>query len=111
MRILILITLLFASVVGSFADTLHASAPDHTCVYHQMDQDDNVDNGPCHSEQNQNHDDNNTCDDCYCVHSHSIATTAMTTKTPLNVNKQNIIALADHHHSIDISGPKRPPRL
>ena len=106
MRIFILIALLFAFTAGSFADMAHASAGDDTCAHHQMDQDDSVDNEPCHSEQDQTQ-----CDDCCCIHSHSIATTATPTKTPLNVNKQNIIASADHHNSIDLSGLKRPPRL
>ena len=88
----------------------HASAGDHACSHHQMDHDDNVDNEPCHSEQDQSHDENG-CDDCCCVHSHSMATSVTPTKTPLTVNKQNIIASADHHTSIDLSGLKRPPRL
>lgn len=110
MRVLILIALLFAFTAGGFVDMAHAAAPDHACAHHQMDQDDSADNEPCHSEQDQNHD-QNACDDCCCIHSHSLATTATPTKTPLNVNKQNIIASADHHNSIDLSGLKRPPRL
>ncbi len=110
MRFLILIALLSAFTAGSFADMAHAHASNHACAHHQMDQDDSADNEPCHSEQDQSHDEN-ACDDCCCVHSHSIATSAAPTKTPLSVSKQNIIVSADHHHSIDISGLKRPPRL
>ena len=84
----------------------HASAPDHTCAHHQMDQDDSVDNEPCHSEQDQSQ-----CDDCCCIHSHVMATTVTPTKTALNVNKQNVIATVVDHYSADLSSLKRPPRL
>ena len=110
MRILILITLLFAFTAGGFADMAHASAPGHTCAHHQMDQDDSVGNEPCHSEKDQSHDEN-ACDDCCCAHSHSIATSATPTKTALDVSKQNIIASTEHHYSAELSGLKRPPRL
>lgn len=88
----------------------YASAADHACVHHQMDQDDNLDNEPCHSEQDQSHD-NNACDDCCCVHSHSMATSATPTQTALDVSKQNIIASTEHHYSAELSGLKRPPRI
>ena len=110
MRFLILIALLFAFTAGSYVDMAHAATPDHTCVHHQMDQDDNADNEPCHSEQDQSHDDN-ACDDCCCVHSHSMATSATPTKMALDVNKQNIIASLDSYYSTELSGLKRPPRL
>ncbi len=110
MRIFILITLLFAFTAGGFADMAHASAPDHACVHHQMDQDNSVDNESCHSEQDQSHDEN-ACDDCCCVHSHSMATSATSTKTALDMSKQNIIASTGNHYSAELSGLKRPPRL
>ena len=110
MRILILIALLFAFTAGGFADMAHASAPDHTCAHHQMNQDDSVDNESCHSEQDQNHDEN-ACDDCCCVHSHSMVTSVAPTKTALDVSKQNIIASTEHHYSAELSGLKRPPRI
>ena len=106
MRILILIALLFSFTAGGFADMAHASAPDHTCAHHQMDQDDSVDNEPCHSEQDQSQ-----CDDCCCIHSHSMATSVAPAKMALNVSKQNVIASAEHHYSAELSGLKRPPRL
>ena len=106
MRILILIALLFAITAGGFADMAHASAPDHTCAHHQMGQDDSVDNEPCHSEKDQSQ-----CDDCCCVHSHSMATSITPTKAALDVRKQNIITSTEHHYSTDLSGLKRPPRL
>lgn len=88
----------------------HASAPDHTFGNYQMDQDNSVDNEPCHSEQDQSHDEN-ACDDCCCVHSHVMATSVTPTKTALNVNQQNVIATVVDHYSADLSGLKRPPRL
>lgn len=105
----------FALVILSFlvvglSETVHATMPDHACSHHQMDHDDHADNEPCHSEYDQSHDENG-CDDCCCVHSHSMATSPVPLKTALDVNKQNIIVSADHHRSIDISGLKRPPRL
>ena len=106
MRVLILIALLFAFTAGSFADMAHAAAPDHTCAHHQMDQDDSADNEPCHSEQDQSQ-----CDDCCCVHSHSMATSVTQTKTPHATKQQNIIASLDSHYSAELSGLKRPPRL
>jgi len=117
MRIFLLIALLFAFIAGSFAGVAHASAENHTCAQHQID---NIDNTPCHSEQDQNHDesacddcccDESACDDCCCVHSHSMATSANPTKTTLAVSKQNIIASSDHYYSTEISSLKRPPRL
>lgn len=106
MRIFILIALLFAFTAGGFADMAHASAPDHTCVHHQMDQDNNVDNEPCHSEQ-----DHGQCDNCCCMHSHLMAASSTLIKTALNIEGQNIIASADDHYSAELSGIKRPPRL
>lgn len=108
MRILILIACLFSFTAGGFADMAHAAAPDHVCVHHQMDQDNdnNADAEPCHSEQGQAQ-----CDDCCCVHSHSMATTITPAKTSLGVYKQIIIVSADDHYSAELSGLKRPPRL
>jgi len=110
MRILILIALLFAFTVESFADLAHAYAPDHACAHHQIDHDDHVDNEPCHSEQDQSHDENG-CDDCCCVHSHSMATSVTPTKTPHATKQQNVIASLDNYYSTELSGLKRPPRL
>ncbi len=107
MRILILIVLLFAFTAGSFAGVAHAYAENNAYSQHQVD---NVDNTPCHSEQDQNHDES-ACDDCCCVHSHSMATSTNPTKTTLAVSKQNIIASSDHYYSTEISSLKRPPRL
>ena len=106
MRVLILIALLFAFTAGSYADMAHAAAPDHDCAHHQLDHDDNADNEPCHSEQDQSQ-----CDDCCCVHSHSMATSVIPTKTPLTTKQRNIIASLDDHYSAELSGLKRPPRL
>lgn len=106
MRILILIALLFAFTAGSYVDMAHAHAADHTCEHHQMDHDDHVDNEPCHSEGDQNQ-----CDDCCCVHSHSMATSVTPTKTPHATKQQNIIASLDGYYSAELSGLKRPPRL
>lgn len=106
MRVLILIALLFAFTAGSYVDMAYASAGDHVCAHHQMDQDDGADSEPCHSEQDQSQ-----CDDCCCVHSHSMATSMTPTKTLLRVDKQNIIAFADRYYSTHLSGLKRPPRL
>lgn len=106
MRVLILIALLFAFTAGGFDDMAHAAAPDHVCTHHQMDQDNNADHEPCHSEQDQGQ-----CDDCCCVHSHSMATSVTPTKTPYATKQQNIIASLDDHYSVELSGLKRPPRL
>ena len=106
MRILILIALLFAFTAGGFADMAYASAPDHTCAHHQMDQDDNVDNEPCHSEQDQSQ-----CDDCCCVHSHSMATSTTPVKMALNASKQSAVTSIDQNDSAFVLGLKRPPRI
>lgn len=110
MRILILIALLFAFTAGSFADMAHAAADNHACAQHQVDQNDSIDNEPCHSGQDQNHSDN-TCDNCCCVHSHSMTTPTTPAKTTLDVSKQDVIASTDHHYSALVLGLKRPPRL
>lgn len=106
MRVLILIALLFTFVVGGFSDAVHAAAQDHTCMHHQLDQDDSTENEPCHSEQDQSQ-----CDDCCCIHSHSMAAVNTSARMPLNVTKHTIIALADNPYSVDLSGLRRPPRL
>ena len=106
MRILILIALLFAFTAGSFADMAHASAQEHACAHHQVDQNDNKDNEPCHSEQDQSQ-----CEDCCCIHFHSMATSVIQTKTPPNVRQQHIIVSLGNFNSADLSGLKRPPRL
>ena len=106
MRVLILIALLFSFTVGGFADMAHASAGDHTCAHHQMDHDDSEENEPCHSEQDQSQ-----CDDCCCVHSHSMTTLVTPTKGLSATKKQNIITFADNYYSAHLSGLKRPPRL
>ena len=110
MRFLVVIILLASFSVGSIADMAHAAALDHVCVHHQMNQDDSANKEPCHSEQDQSHDENG-CDDCCCAHSHSMATSNAPVKTPLTVNRQYIAALADHHYSAELSGLRRPPRL
>jgi hypothetical protein len=113
MRIALLIALLFTFTSGSFADLAHASAADHNCAHHQMDHNDGVDNAsnePCHSEQDQSQNEN-ACDDCCCVHSHSMATSVTPSKTVMDVSKQDVIVSADHHYSAEISGLKRPPRF
>ena len=84
----------------------HAAAPDHACAHHQLDHDDNVDNEPCHSEQDQSQ-----CDDCCCVHFHSMATSVTPIKTPPTIRQRNIIVSLDDYYSADLSGLKRPPRL
>lgn len=110
MRILILIALLFAFTAGSFAGMAHAHAADHTCAHHQMDHDDNLDNELCHSEQDQSHD-QNACDDCCCVHSHSMVTSTESIKMVINVSKQSAPISIDQHDSALVAGLKRPPRL
>ena len=106
MRVLILTALLITFSIGSYVDLAHASAGDHTCTHHQIDKDQTTDDEPCHSEQN-----HGQCDDCCCVHSHSMTVTTTPEKVALNVYKQNIITSADHAYSAYISGLKRPPRL
>lgn len=96
-------------VVG-LSETVHATMPDHACSHHQMDHDDHADNEPCHSEYDQSHDENG-CDDCCCVHSHSMAAFNLPLNTPISVQKQNIIASVDNHYSAELSGLRRPPRL
>jgi len=106
MRILVLIALLFTFTVGSFADMAHASTSDHTCVHHQMTQDNNLDNEDCHSDHSQNE-----CDDCCCIHSHSMAALTFQTKILITVERQDIILSAGQHYSAELSGLKRPPRI
>ena len=94
MRIFILIALLFAFTAGSFANMAHASAESHTC----------------HSDQGQNHD-GSACDDCCCVHSHSMATSTTPVKMALNASKQSAVTSIDQNDSDFVLGLKRPPRI
>lgn len=106
MRVLTLIIVLSALMVGGFIDMAHATAPTHACGHLQLQQDNHTDDEPCHSEQEQSH-----CDDCCCVHSHSMATPGIQTKSPPRVTKQSIIVSADNYYSTELSGLKRPPRF
>ena len=106
MRTLVLIALLYAFTAGSYVDMAHASAGDHSCVHHQIDHDDHADSEPCHSEGDQSQ-----CDDCCCVHSHSMAASVTPNKTPPASKQPNIIASLDSYYSTELSGLKRPPRL
>ena len=110
MRILVLIALLFTFLVGSTVEIAYASAPDHACTHYQMDNADSTDDKPCHAEQDQNHE-QNACDDCCCVHAHSMTAPITPAKTAFHVNTQNVIATTDNHYSVELSGLKRPPRL
>lgn len=106
MRVLTLIVVLFALTAGGFIDMAHATTPNQAYAHLQLQQDDHADDKPCHSEQDQNH-----CDDCCCIHSHSMATPEIQTKVPLRVTKQNFIASTDNYYSTEPSSLKRPPRL
>ena len=106
MRILILIALLFAFTAGSYIDIAHASGGDSMCTYHQNDRDVSTDGEPCHSEQEQNQ-----CEDCCCVHSHSMTIFVTPSKTPIGTRKHHIIASLDLYDSAELSRLKRPPRL
>lgn len=110
MRIILLIALLFAFSAGSYVDMAHAHAGNHMHANHQVDHGDNLDNEPCHSNKDHNHDENG-CDGCCCVHSHSMATLVTPNKTPPASKQQNIIASLDSYYSTELSGLKRPPRL
>lgn len=112
MRVLILILMLFTFAVGNFSNTVHAATHNDTCGHHHLDHNVDADHEPCHSEQEQEqgHDENG-CDDCCCVHSHSMAMSVTPTKTPYATKQQNIIASLDDHYSVELSGLKRPPRL
>ena len=106
MRVFILVALLFVFTAGSHANMAHASVGDHICAHHHINQDNSADNEPCHSEQNQNQ-----CDDCCCVHSHSLTTPVISTKIPVTKKQRNIIVSIGNYYSTEISGLKRPPRL
>ena len=106
MRVFVLAILVIVFATSSFVDIAHAAVQDHACVHHQLEQDDSLGNEPCHSEQDQSQ-----CDDCCCVHSHSMATSVTPTKSPSATKQQNIIAFADRYYSAHLSGLKRPPRL
>ena len=110
MRVWIFKLMLFTLVIGNFSDRVYAAAPDHAFAHHQMYHSNAADNESYHSEEGQNQDES-AWDDCDWVHSHLMVNLVTPTKISLNFNKQIIIASADHHHSIDLSGLKRPPRL
>lgn len=104
MRIIILMTLLFAFSVGTVADVAHAAMLDHTCASHQASL---MDNGePCHSEAEQE-----VCSDCSCVHSHNIATYVEAPHTDV-ITSQQYIAYLHGNRVSDVSYDlRRPPRL
>lgn len=106
MRLLILIALLFAFSAGSYVDMAHAHAGNHLAEHH-LEHDDGE---PCHSEQDQNQDENG-CDGCCCIHSHAMATSVTPTKNLFSTKQKNIIASLDSYYSTELSGLKRPPRL
>ena len=106
MRLAIFTLLLLTFSMGSLADLAHASAQDHACTHHQMEQDSNTDKEHCDSDEN-----HSQCDDCCCIHSHSMATSTFQTKKLLKVDKQEVIESADQHYSAELPGLKRPPRI
>ena len=106
MRILFLITLLFTFVVGSFPDTAHAVLESHTCTHQQMDQENNAASETCHSEQ-----DEGQCEDCCCVHSHSMVTPNAYVNAPVRISKKNTIVSLNNNYFTTLSGLRRPPRL
>jgi hypothetical protein len=104
MRVLILVALLFTFTVGTFSDIAHAATPDHTCAHQQIDQDNGSES--CHSNQ-----DPSQCDDCCCVHSHTIAmNVSVSSATPI-VSGQSMAVFQDSADSDLIYGLRRPPRL
>lgn len=106
MRILVLIALLLAFTAGSYADVAHAYIQDHTCTHHQINQDDDADNEPCHSEQ-----DKQQCDDCCCVHVHTMAVFTAPVKTEVALTKRQFSSNSDSYYSYELSSLYRPPRL
>lgn len=102
MRILFLIALLFSFTVGGFVDMAHATTADHAHAQHQMKHDSDK---PCHSDEEKNQ-----CDDCCCVHSHSMASFVAPIQTLRFSKKQNIVISLDTHYSIDLSRLNPPPR-
>ena len=110
MRILTLIALLFVFTIGGLTDIAHASVPDGTCVHQQIDQGDSINNELCHSDQDQSHDDN-TCDDCCCVHSHLMVNFITLAETALDISEKNSLEPDTDFYSAVVSSLKRPPRL
>ena len=116
MRILILTALLFAFTASGFVDIAHASAADHNCAHHKADHDnhahddhengDHAQNEPCPSEHS-----TAQCNDCCCVHTHSMQTSVTLIKMPTALKLENIIASYTDHYSAELAGLKRPPRL
>ena len=111
MRVLILIALLFTFTSGSFADTANASSVDHFCSHHKLDDKSHAINDAEKSDPCQSEHDKSQCDDCCCVHSHSIATLITFNKTPSKSKQQNITESPDEYFSVEISSLKHPPRL
>jgi ABC-type nickel/cobalt efflux system permease component RcnA len=105
-----LILMLFTFAVGSFSDTVHAATHNHTSGHHHLEHNVDADQEPCHSDQEQSHDENG-CDDCCCAHSHSMVMSVISTKTLYATKQQNIIASLDDHYSVKLASLKRPPRL
>ena len=108
MRVFVFIALFLALAVGNSIDVAHAATPDHQCAHHQVEHNDHVDDEDCHSHTKN---DQSQCDDCCCVHSHSMAISIISNQTPLATKQQNIIVSLKDHYSADLSGLKRPPRL
>ena len=109
MRVLILILMLFTFAVGIFSDAVHAAAHNHTGSHH-LDHNIDADSESCNSDQDRSHDENG-CDDCCCVHSHSMATSTESIKMVINATKQSAPIFIDQYDSVLVAGLKRPPRL
>ena len=108
MRVFVLLALLFAFTVGGYSNSAYSAVPDLECTHHQMEHNQNTDTQkePCHSEQDQEQ-----CDDCCCVHSHSMTITPIPVSAPSYVKHQDVVTHSDSYRSAELSGLRRPPRL
>ncbi len=106
MRILILITCLFAFTAGSFADLAHAAAPEIMCAHHETQANDT--DQDCVDDQTQNQ--NDECDDCCCIHTHIHVLTDLFTDASTGALKDHtVLSLNQSFRSSDHSPLYRPP--
>lgn len=109
MRVFVLLALLFTFAVGGYSNSAYSAVPDLECTHHQVEHDHSADTqkDPCQSEQNEEQ-----CNDCCCVHSHSMTATPIPVSAPsYYMRHQDAAAHSDSYRSAELSGLRRPPRL
>lgn len=85
----------------------HADIPNVNCSHHVSDE--NHADHDCADHQNPDQTDQDECQDCCCIHSHSLAAMNMGMKIKQAPNNHMVFELYSSLRSSDLSSLYRPP--